>query len=382
MGDAGGVTITTGSLNLTNGGRVDASTLGQGDAGSVEITASDTITIDGEDSDGFPSRTISQVGSEAVGNAGGVTINTNSLTLTNRGEVSASTFGQGSGGNIFLNVNDDLNLDNGQISATNQPPQPIANPEDRLGGNIELQVENNLILRNNSEISAEATENANGGNVDIDTQFIIAFPSQPPGDGNDIVASAEFGMGGNIDITAESLFGIEERPAEPRNGTNDIDASSEFGLDGDVFISNPDTNVRQIDTEVPKNIVEPETLGINACSGGGETEASSFTIKGKGGIPPAPIEPFMADALIPDGKPITIDKETDLNSLLVEERETEQLDPYYIPPDIKPIKTSMGDIYPARGIIKTEDGEIILTVYPTDNINTRTPHNSANCNPL
>ena len=89
----------------------------------------------------------------------------------------------------------------------------------------------------------------------------------------------------------------------------------------------------------------------------------------------------MADALIPDGKPITIDKETDVNSLLVEERETEQVDPYYIPPDIKPIETSMGDIYPARGIIKTEDGEIILTVYPTDNINTRTPHNSANCNP-
>ena len=89
----------------------------------------------------------------------------------------------------------------------------------------------------------------------------------------------------------------------------------------------------------------------------------------------------MADALIPDGKPITIDKETDVNSLLVEERETEQVDPNYIPPDIKPIKTSMGDIYPARGIIKTEDGEIILTVYPTDNINTRTPHKSANCTP-
>ncbi len=63
--------------------------------------------------------------------------------------------------------------------------------------------------------------------------------------------------------------------------------------------------------------------GINACSGGGETEASSFTIKGKGGIPPVPTETFMADALVPDGKPITLDKETDLNSLLVEESETD-----------------------------------------------------------
>ncbi len=67
------------------------------------------------------------------------------------------------------------------------------------------------------------------------------------------------------------------------------------------------------------------------------------------------------------------------------EIETEQrdanYDPNYIPAYIKPIKTSMGDIYPARGIIKTEDGEIILTVYPTDNISPRTPHNSANCTP-
>ena len=48
-------------------------------------------------------------------------------------------------------------------------------------------------------------------------------------------------------------------------------------------------------------------------------------------------------------------------------------------PDIKPIKTSMGDIYPARGIIKTEDGQIILTVYPTENIAPRTPQISPNC---
>ena len=83
----------------------------------------------------------------------------------------------------------------------------------------------------------------------------------------------------------------------------------------------------------------------------------------------------MADLLIPDGKPITIDKKTDLNSLLVEERKTEQPDPHYIPPHIKPIETSRGNFYLARGIVKTEDGRIILTVYPTDNINTRTLRN-------
>ncbi len=47
--------------------------------------------------------------------------------------------------------------------------------------------------------------------------------------------------------------------------------------------------------------------------------------------------------------------------------------------NIRPIETNAGKLYPARGIIKTEDGKIILTGYRTDNINIRTPHNSANC---
>ncbi|MDJ0689495.1 MAG: hypothetical protein QNJ41_13380 [Xenococcaceae cyanobacterium MO_188.B32] len=63
----------------------DASISGRGNAGSVEITATDTITIDGETSRGFSSGVTSGVGSRAEGNAGGVSITTGSLTLTNGG---------------------------------------------------------------------------------------------------------------------------------------------------------------------------------------------------------------------------------------------------------------------------------------------------------
>ncbi len=80
-GSAAGVTISTNNLTLTNGGTVDASTLGQGNAGSVEITATGDVTIDGEDSDGIPSGATSVVNTGAVGDAGGVTISTNNLAL-------------------------------------------------------------------------------------------------------------------------------------------------------------------------------------------------------------------------------------------------------------------------------------------------------------
>ncbi|MCC0176808.1 filamentous hemagglutinin N-terminal domain-containing protein, partial [Waterburya agarophytonicola K14] len=49
VGNSGNITITTGSLNLINGGDIRASTFGQGDAGSINILTRDTINLDGED---------------------------------------------------------------------------------------------------------------------------------------------------------------------------------------------------------------------------------------------------------------------------------------------------------------------------------------------
>ena len=108
VGNAGDVNIKTGSLTLTNGGQVDASTFGRGDAGSVEITATITITIDGE---GSPSGAASTVQPGAVGNAGGVTINTGSLSLTNGGGVSTSTGGQGNSGSVEITATDTITID-------------------------------------------------------------------------------------------------------------------------------------------------------------------------------------------------------------------------------------------------------------------------------
>ncbi|MDJ0747604.1 MAG: hypothetical protein QNJ32_30315 [Xenococcaceae cyanobacterium MO_167.B27] len=43
------------------------------------------------------------------------------------------------------------------------------------------------------------------------------------------------------------------------------------------------------------------------------------------------------------------------------------------------ITTSQGDIYPARGVLIREDGTVILTPYPTNNIATRTPEDAVSC---
>ncbi|ELS04519.1 filamentous hemagglutinin family N-terminal domain [Xenococcus sp. PCC 7305] len=362
VGEAGNITINAGTINLNNGSVIDALTETNFDGGDITINA-DSLRL----SNGGKIVTGADIG----GNAGSINLNiTGDIVLNNANPAAGSPFDEpnlqeielqtgvfannfpnstGNGGSINISADSIDFEDQGSI---------LVETVSGEGGNITLRVNELISLRNNSLISAEAGGTGNGGNVTINTNFIVAYPNQ----NSDILASANQGQGGNINITAEALFGIVERSSTPPNQTNDIDASSEFGLDGTVSIVTPDINRLQTDIELPNGLVESEQTVAQACQRDRTSDkASGLIVKGKGGVPPIPTEAF------------------DSETILVEEQNTSgNLQSQN--PEIKPIQTSMGDIYPARGIIKTEDGRIVLTAYTTtDDINTRTPHVSSNC---
>ena len=418
----GNITVNADILEILGGGQIQAAAFSNGSAGNINLNIKNQITIDGSDPTfqdrfnsvvdaivdrGIDEETANTIATSAIdpvsaesgvfantisgsqGDGGNITIGifdaegnldttqfTDEVNLSNQGTIAADSAGSGSGGTITIRAKN-INLDLGTISATTTSLQKVAIPS---LSTINLFVKDNLILSNNSTISAEATNNADGGNINIDSGFVIGFPSR--GLGSDIRANAVAGRGGNIKIITQGLLGfVESRGTSGKlNDTNDIDASSEFGLDGIVIINSPDTNPLQRTDRLPTKPVSAETIATEACSprGGG----TSLTYKGKGGAPPEPTAPFTADALIPDGKPITVDKEKELTSLAIEENQTsqEELNYNYITDDIKPFKTDNGYIYPARGVIIREDGTVTLTTYPTNNKHNRVPKTSANCN--
>ena len=415
-GNAGGVTISTDNLTLTNGGQVSATTLGTGNAGLIDITATDII-MDGTTSGDirFRSSINSAVDLGAIGNAGGVTVATDNLTLTNGGEISASTLGTGDAGDITINAmkstfisgiaegnrsgisanalntngnggninifGDRLLIENGgKIEASNFDSSNIFSPgtglpgninikvnsislvnmagidaatqsETGIGGVIDLQVAEDITLRENSFISAEAVGEANGGNLNIDAEFIIAFP----GNNSDIIADAERGQGGNIEINA-TLFGIEERPLDP--STNDISASSKvIGLDGNVTINSLNSDRLSKSRELPRKIVQPEQTTAQTCQANREAAAKNrLNIAGKGGIPSTP------------------DSVLDSRSILIDSKNTDSISA--IP---EPIETSQGKIRAAGGVKVTESGEVILTAYRTSSADNRLPAIKRNC---
>ena len=320
MGNAGAIAITASEdMRLRNGSYIISDTSGQGNAGFVNITAND-IVFTGETSTGIPNSVSSRVNPGAEGNGGNIRILADSFTLTDGGQVDVSTLGRGDAGNINIEANFLSLRDRASINAVTQSQITNSN---LTNANIVLQIAENITLDSNSLISAQAFDNASGGNINIDAGFIIAIPNSD----SDIVADAEQGQGGNIDINVNSLFGIEERPLSGL--TNDINASSEFGLSGTVEIDILEVNPSQDALEIP--VIPVETDVARLCDL--NNNRNGLVVTGRGGLPDNPetnlsgsftIEDWRITDSVADSSesnersPETSDKELTLTKPIVE----------------------------------------------------------------
>ena len=392
--DAGSINVNARIVELLRGGKIIVATDGDGDAGNINLNVSESLTIDGSGEPSLFSDLVAldeplirelqgetglfaQASQRATGDGGNINIGAGEITpdgdgfnfeiaqptgevnVLNQGIITADSQGTGSGGQIFIRA-ENLALNNqGEIAAVTKFSQDEETED--ASQNIVLRIGDTLTLDNNSLISARAFNDANGGNIDLAAKFIIANSSD--GDGNDIIASAEQGSGGNIDIATIAIFGLQEREANQGNNTNDIDVSSDFGTDGSVSIESPD--VESIQIELPSNIIEPDNYVAQVCAADSIAANSSFVIKGKGGIPPLPTEALSSDSLIIDGK---------LSALEGENQAQNSPKTQY-----QAIATDEGNIYPARGVIVREDGTVTLTAYPIPDDTQRTLVASRNC---
>jgi filamentous hemagglutinin family protein len=332
--DGGSIQIKADNLNLDNGGKIVTSGDSGGDAGNINLDVEDTITF----------------------NNGNPPLKTPFLepilqnTATQTGIFASSVAGStGNGGSIDVSAGSIELINNGSIAAVTQAG---------TGGNITLKTTKDIILRDNSSISAEAFNKADGGNLSIDTRFIIAFPNQ----NSDILADAQQGVGGNITINAESLLGIEARPLNDL--TNDINASSKFDLDGTVNVNTPDVNPTDGATELPVNRIQEQDQVAQTCSSNqGVGIANNLLLTGKGGLSASPVAPLSSDLII----------ENRASAANVEGHQAASLGSLAI-------ATSRGKIIPARGIMKTKDGHLVLTATPNTEDVFRLPNGSSNCN--
>jgi large exoprotein involved in heme utilization and adhesion len=329
-GNAGELTIDTNRLLIQDGGQVSATTSGSGQGGIIDVNATDSVEVSGTSNNGqFASGLYFD--SRSSGNARGIRINTGELTVQNGGQISVS--GSNSG------ISGDLDITADAIFLTNQG-HLITTTAATEGGNIRLNVDESVILRHNSEISAEASNNGNGGNINITAgDFILAILSE----NSDIVANAYAGNGGNINATAAGVFGFRQFE-ERRTPESDFIASSLLGIDGTTTINTQDVQ------PVPL----PEQPGVPRISQGcqanrnpetGEVASSQFYNTGRGGLPPNPSDALTSNT--PQVPWVTLEAETET------------------PPEANSAPDEpLTEIAEAQGWVRLPNGEVMLTTQP------------------
>lgn len=299
-GTAGNLDVQADTVNLNNQGRLTAETEA-GEGGSITLQNLNTLTVRNNSDISASTRDgqggtltinavdfveLSQGGelsAQATGNgaAGNLEITTSQLTIQAQSQAAVSSLGTGIGGNLSVNANSIVLNNQGAI---------IAKTTSGEGGNISLQALDLILMRHNSLISAEAGGTGNGGNIGINSLFIIGVPVE----NSDIIANAFRGRGGNINITTQGIFGLEYRLR--LTPWSDINASSQRGIDGVVTINRPDVDPSRGLTALPTELIDPSGLIRQSCSPTAG-ELSEFTIIGRGGLPPNPSQSLSNDTV-------------------------------------------------------------------------------------
>jgi filamentous hemagglutinin family protein len=335
IGNAGNISITTGRLIVQDGAVTSSATTNAGKGGTLNVFASDAVELSGISANG-QSRSGLYAQSFASGDSGNLIITTGDLRVTDQARVSVAASGSGVAGDLTVDAHS-IFLDN-QAQLTTQTVS-------KDGGNIILTVDDLLLLRNNSLISTEAGTNqvgggGNGGDMTINADFVVAVPKE----NSDIVANAFDGNGGNINITTQGIYGLDFR--QNRTPLSDITASSQFGLDGE-FILDLLTNVdpsRGL-AELPTNVADATELIDRRCTPSSSARQSSFTITGRGGLPPSPNDPLNNNEVWVDWATL----------------EDKPENPHRQPTQTNSTRSKSQQLVEAQGWMIDENGKVILT---------------------
>jgi filamentous hemagglutinin family protein len=100
LGSAGPVTVRAGNIALRAGGQILSLGYGTGGSGLVDVRATGAISVDGTGKPFYATGILSDVQAGSRGNAGGVIVTANSVTLRAGGLISSSTFGAGNAGAV------------------------------------------------------------------------------------------------------------------------------------------------------------------------------------------------------------------------------------------------------------------------------------------
>ncbi len=210
IGNAGDISVTAGSVSVTNGGELNTSTWGQGNGGNVNVNARDTVSFVGESPNYSSSGAYSRVEKTGVGQGGDIYIKTGSLLVSNGAFLGASTFGIGDAGNITIDARDTVSfVGEGPDSFPSGAYTQVTAGARGQGGNVNITT-GSLFVTNGAQLNTSTRGQGNAGNVNVYARDTVSFVGESPNYSSSgaysRVEKTGVGHGGNIYIKTGSLL--------------------------------------------------------------------------------------------------------------------------------------------------------------------------------
>ncbi|MEH1847161.1 MAG: S-layer family protein, partial [Nostoc sp.] len=286
VGNGGNIDISAASLSLTDGAVLEGSTFGQGNAGNVTVRAKNAVSL----ANAFIFSTVEkgsvgnggnidisaaslsltdgaklQGSTLGQGNSGDINIKSSSLSLTDGAKLEASNSGQGNAGNILLQAQDNFSANNSFILSN------IGSPEGQSAkgnvGNIEISART-VSLTDGAQLQAGfySGGQGNAGLVSVKAQESISFADKGSGIFTNVESGA-VGNGSDIQISAPSVSFT--------NNAGLTTGNTGQGNAGNILIQAQD-NFSANHSLILSNIGSPE--GQQALGNVGNIEISARTI--------------------------------------------------------------------------------------------------------
>jgi filamentous hemagglutinin family protein len=224
IGNAGNIYISTGSLLVRDRARLNASTSGRGDAGSVIIHARNLVMFEGSESAAFSSAGGISNGQviAANGQGGDVRISTGSLLVRGGAQLIANTFGHGDAGSVVIHARDRVVFEGSGSAAFSSVGGSSSNGQAFAargqGGDVRIST-GSLLVRDGAQLVASTYGRGDAGSVVIQARDRMVFEGSGSaafssvGDssvgeifsnGREIAAAG--GQGGDVQISTGSLL--------------------------------------------------------------------------------------------------------------------------------------------------------------------------------
>jgi large exoprotein involved in heme utilization and adhesion len=271
LGDAGSITIRAGSIQVEDGGRIIADSVGGQRSGSIDVTVR-TLTLDtgGQISNSTQSAGTFKGGdmritaSESVVMSGFEAKDPEQF----RSGLFNDALGEANAGTIFVNAPTVI-IDNGRIT-TDTTGQANA-------GSVEITADR-LVLRNEGQIFSGTNGDGAGGNITVTTGWLEITgtgdaPTSTPGQGVmpetglfTNVKENGSGTGGTINVSARDVDLFNKGAISVKSGGS--------GAAGSIIIDVPGT-LRLNDSQIESAVID---LGPSALPPGPDTVGGTITI--------------------------------------------------------------------------------------------------------